>query len=162
MAVSDSRFHPHVIVVGDRHSGFVQETIRLAGEYDLGVTQCDDIYSAATELARRRDRFLMVAGTFRQLMRGKGDFFALAQRNRVPCCCLLDGESDVERDKVLAAVRLSVRLAGEMADIRQFIEDRLAPEGRRCPEADEEDFFSEQFRATEDELKALLRQETDG
>ena len=49
-----------------------------------------------------------------------------------------------------------------MAEIRQFLEDRLAAEGHRGPEADEEDFCGEQFRATEDELKALLRQETDG
>jgi hypothetical protein len=161
MAASNSHFHPRVIVVGDGHSDFVKETVRLVGEYKLAVTQCDDIYSAATELARHPDRFLLVTGTFRQLMRGKGDFFALAERNGVPCCCLLDRESDVERDKILAVARLGVRLAGEMADIRRFIEDRLDAEGCHSQDVDEADFFSEEFRATEDELKALLR-ETDG
>jgi len=162
MAASDSQFHPRVIVVGDRHSDFAMEVGRLAAEYDLAMTPCDDIYSAATELAGHPDRFTMVTGMFRQLIRGKGDFFALTERDGVPCCCLLDKEGDVDRDKILMAVRLGVRLAGEMADIRQFLEDRLAAGGHRGPEADEEDFFREQFRATEDELEALLRQETDG
>ncbi len=156
MAAGDARFHSHVIVVGDRHSDFVQEMGQLAGECGLAATQCDDIYLAATELARHSGGFLMVTGMFRQLIRGKGDFFALAGRNGVCCCCLLDKESDVERDKILAAVRLGVRLAGDIADIRQFLQDRMAAEGH------DENLFSEPFRATEDELKALLRQETDG
>ena len=136
--------------------------VRLAGECELSVTRCDDIYSAATELARHRGRSLMVAGQFRQLMTENGEFCALARRNGVPCCGLLDGTTHVERDKVLAAVRLGVRLAGEMADIRRFLEDRMAAEGSRGEEADEDGFSGEQFRATDEELKALLRQETDG
>jgi len=162
MAANDARFHPRVIVVGDRHSSFAEEVGRLAAEYDLAVASCDDIYSAATELAGHPDRFLMVTGMFRQLTRGRGDFFALAERHGVPCCCLMDKQSDVERHKILAAVHRGVRLAGEVADIRRFLENRLAAEGHRGPEADEEDFRGEQFRATEDELKALLRQETNG
>jgi hypothetical protein len=161
MAARDSHFHPRVIVVGDLHGDFVKEMVRLAGECDLAATRCDDVYSAAAELARHPDRFLMVTGTFRQLMRGKGDFFALARRNGVPCCCLLDRESDVERDKILAVVRMGVRLVGETAEIREFLEDRLDAEGCRSRNADEEDFFGERFRTTEDELKALLR-ETNG
>jgi len=162
MAASESHLHPRVIVVGDRHNGFVKEMVCLAGEYELAVTPCDDVYSAVTELARHPDRSLLVIGQFRQLMRGKGDFLALAQRHGTHCCCLLDEESGMERDKILTAVRLGVRLAGEMADIREFLTGRLAAEGPRGPETNEEDLFREELRATEDELKALLRQETDG
>jgi hypothetical protein len=162
MASQDSHLHSRVIVIGDRNSRFVEEMVRLAREYELAVTPCDDIYSAATELARQPDQFLTVLGTFRQLAREKGYFITLAQRHGVPCCCLLDRESDVERDKILAAVRMGVRLAGEMADIREFLRDRLEAEGDRGEDADEEDLFGEEFRATEDELNALLRQETDG
>lgn len=160
MSPGDSQFHSRVIVVADRDSDFVKEMDHLVAEYDLAAAQCDDIYSAATELARHPDRFLMVTGVFRQLIRGKGDFFTLAERNGVQCCCLLDKESGVERDKLLAAVRLGVRLAGEVADIRQFLEDRLAADGCRGSESDREDLRGEPFLATEDELKALLRQET--
>ncbi len=162
MAAGDARSHSRVIVVGDRDSAFVREMDQLAAEYGLAVTQCDDIYLAATELARHPGGFLMVAGMFRQLIKGKGDFFALTGRTGVHCCCLLDKDSGVERDKILAAVRLGVRLAGDMADIRRFLHDRWAVEGHPGPQGREEDFLSEQFRATEDELKALLRQETDG
>jgi len=162
MASPDSHLHSRVIVVGDRNSRFVEEVVHLACEHELAVTPCDDIYSAATELARQPDRFLMVIGTIRQLTRGKGGLLSLAERNGVPCCCLLDRESDVERDKILAAVRMGVRLVGEMADIREFLRDRLEAEGYRGEDADEEDLFGEEFRATEDELKALLRRETDG
>jgi hypothetical protein len=161
MTATDSRFPPRVIVVGDRHSAFVKEVVRLAGDCGLAVTPCDDIYSAAAELARHPNRFLGVTGIFRKLARCKGDFFALARRSGVPCCCLVDRESHVERDKILAAVRLGVRLAGETADIREFLEERLDAGEYRSPEA-QEDFFGEEFRATEDELNALLRQETDG
>jgi len=150
-----------VIVVGDGDSGFVREVIRLAGDYGLAVTPCDDIYSAAAELARHPDRLLTVAGIFKQLARFKGEFFALVRRKGVPCCCFVDRESHVERDKILAAVRMGVRLAGEMAEVRRFLEERLDADECRSPEAGE-DFFGEEFRATEDELSALLRQETDG
>jgi hypothetical protein len=158
----DARVFPRIIVVGERHSRFVTEMVRLAGEYDLAVTQCDDIYSAATELARRPDRVLMVVGALRQLAIGKYDFFSLAQRNGVRCCCLLDREADVERDRILTVVRLGVRLAGEIADIRTFLDERLAAEGDRSAEADGEDLLSEKFRESEDEIKALLWQESDG
>jgi hypothetical protein len=162
MAPTDSQFHSHVIVVADRHNHFLKEVDHLAAEYGLAVTPCDDIYSAATELAGHPDRFLMVTGMFRRLTREKGDFFALARRHGVPCCCLLDAASTVERDRIAAAVRLGARLAGQMADIRRFLEDRLAIEGHRDTNPHEGDSLSEQFRATEDELKVLLRQETDG
>jgi len=149
-------------VVGERQSRFVAETVRLAGEYDLAVTQCDDIYSAATELAHPPDRFLLVVGQFRQLARGKYDFLSLAQRRGVHCCCLLDREAHVEQDKLLAVVRLGVRLAGEPADIRSFLDERLAAEGDRSVEADRDSSFDEEFRASEDEIRALLGQESDG
>ena len=158
----NARVHPHIIVVGERQNRIVTEAVRLAGEYDLVVTRCDDIYSAATELARHPDRFLMVVGAFRQLSRNKYDFFSLAQRNGVHCCCLLDREADIERDKILAVVRLGIRLAGEMADIRNFLGERLAAGGSHDVQADGEDLFSEKFRASEDEIKALLGQESDG
>jgi len=160
MVVNNSPFH--VIVVGDRHGDFVRDMGDLAAEYGLGVTRCDDIYLAAAELARHPGQFLVAAGMFRRLIRGKGDFFALAQRNGVHCCCLLGEERHLERDIVLAAMRLGVRLAGDMADVRQFLSGRPAAERRPGPEVDTQDFFGEPFRATEDELKALLRQETDG
>ena len=83
MSPGDSQFHSRVIVVADRDSDFVKEMDHLVAEYDLAAAQCDDIYSAATELARHPDRFLMVTGVFRQLIRGKGDFFTLAERNGV-------------------------------------------------------------------------------
>jgi len=158
----DARVYPRIIVVGERRSRFVTETIRLADEYDLVVTPCDDIYSAATELGRHPDRFLMVVGQFRQLARGKCCFFSLARRNGVHCCCLLDREADVERNQILAVARFGVRLVGEPADIRSFLNERLAAAGYRGADADGEDLFSEKFRASEEEIRALLGQESDG
>lgn len=158
MAASDSHVHTHVIVLGDRHDDSVEEMVRLAGEYDLEATRCDDIYSAAAELARHPDRFLMVTGLFRHLARAKGDFFALARRGGVPCCCLLGRESDVERDKVRAAVRMDVRLVADVADLRRVLEDRLDADAERCPTAEAKDFAGAEFRATADELKALLKE----
>ena len=158
----DARVYPRIMVVGERRSRLVTETVRLADEYDLTVTPCDDIYSAATELARHPNRFLMVVGSFRQLARGKCDFFLLARRKGVHCCCLLDGEAEVERNKILRAVRSGVRLAGGLADIRSFLDERLVAAGYRGADADGEDLFNEKFRASEEEIKALLGLESDG
>jgi hypothetical protein len=88
-------------------------------------------------------------------------FIALADRHGVPCCCLLDGGGGAEGAGILAAVRLGVRLAGEIADVREFLRDRLEAQGDRGEDADE-DLFREELRTTEDELKALLGRETDG
>lgn len=159
MAAGDAHLRPRVIAVGDRRSGFMKDMARLAGEYDLAIAACDDVYSAVLELARDSGRCLIVAGTVRELVRRKSDFFALAKRKGVPCCCLLDRDSDVERDKILAAVRAGAYLAGEAADVRQFFEDQLAAERHRVANGEQEDLFSEPFRASEAEIKALLRQD---
>jgi hypothetical protein len=158
MAAGDAHLRPRVIAVGSRRSGFMKEMARLAGEYDLAIAACDDVYCAALELARDTGRCLMVAGMFRELARRKGDFFALAERKGVRCCCLLDRDGDVEREKILAAVRAGVHLAGEAADVRQFLEDQLAAERHRFAGGEQEDLFSEPFRASEAEITALLRQ----
>ncbi|MBN1510164.1 MAG: hypothetical protein JW955_25175 [Sedimentisphaerales bacterium] len=161
MASQDAHLPSRVIVVGDRRSRFAEEMVHLAREYELAVTLCDDVYSAATELARQGDPFLAVVGTLRQLKIEKWSFLSLADRDGVPCCCLLDGESDMERAQVLAVVRMGVRLAGDMTDIREFLRDRLKADGDRGEDADD-DLSGVEFRATEEELRALLRHETDG
>lgn len=159
MAAGDAHFRPRVIAVGGRRSDFMREMARLADEYDLSITACEDVYCAAVELARDCGRCLMVAGMFREMARGKGDFFTLAGRKGVPCCCLLDPDGEVERDKILAAVRAGVHLVGDAADVRQFLEDQLAAERPRVAGGEQEDLFSEPFRASEAEIKALLRRD---
>jgi hypothetical protein len=148
-----------IVVVGDPSGSFAREAARVAGPYGLGVSFCADVYQAATELARRPAGFLAVTGDFRELARGKGEFLALLERRGVPCCCLLDGT--VEREAVLAAVRRGVRLAGSMADIREFLEDCLAAGSDRPPSVEPDSPAPDDYRATEAEIEALLRPDED-
>jgi hypothetical protein len=159
MAAGDADRRPHLLVVGGRDSRFVQEAARLADQCGLAVTPCDDIYSAAAELARTPERFLAVAGLFQLLATCQGDFFALAQRRGVACCCLLDAGRDVDRRRVPAAVRRGVHVIGDPAEVREFLEARLAAAGR--PPREQDDPSAEDCRPTDAEIKALLEQETD-
>jgi hypothetical protein len=156
MAAGDVHRHSRILVIGDRGSGFVQETARLAGQCGLAVTSCDDIYSAAAALAQSPGQFVAVAGLFRHLAIGKGEFMALASRRGVPCCCLLDAQRGADRRGLLAAVRRGVHIIGEPAEMREFLEDRLAAAGR--PPGDD-DLAAEDYRATDAEVKALLGQD---
>jgi alkanesulfonate monooxygenase SsuD/methylene tetrahydromethanopterin reductase-like flavin-dependent oxidoreductase (luciferase family) len=159
MAAGDVQPPPRILVIGDRESSFVQATARLADRYGLAVTSCDDVYAGVAALAAAPGRFLAVAGLFRHLATGKGDFFTLASRRSVPCCCLFDARSAADRRKLPAAVRRGVHIVGDPAEIREFLEDRLADAG--CNASGGEDLSAEDGRATEAEIEALLGQETD-
>ena len=156
MAAGGAHLYPRVILVGDQGSHFVQEAAHLAGEYELAVAQCDDVYSAVTELTRDGGPALVIAETFRKLARGNGGFFTVVERYAAHCCCLLDAERGIEHDQVLAAVRRGVRLAGGMTDVREFLKDALAAGTDSSQAADEDNLFSEESRASEAELQALL------
>lgn len=159
MAAAQAHPHPRILVIGDRDSRFVQEAARLARRHGLGVTSCEDVYSAAAELALSSGQFVAVAGLLRHLATGKGDFMALASRRGVPCCCLLDANRSADRRGLAAAVRRGVHVIGEPAEMREFLEDRLGAAGRSP--GDEDALSAEDYRATEAEIDALLGQETD-
>ena len=142
-----------MLLVGDEDGTFVREAVQLAGEYELATVRCDDVYSAVAELARDGDPQTVVAGTFRDLARENGTFFALARHRGVRCCCLLEPNA-AEREMILAAVRLGVHPIGESGDLRAFLESWLAESRRRV--------LLDDTRMTEAELRALLGRPTDG
>lgn len=162
MVAGDSNLHPRVIVVGDRGVHFVNEAIRVAQECELDMIRCDDVYSAVKELAKSAHRRFMVVGAVSELAKETGRFFSLAQENGVRCCCLLDEEGVAKREEVLAAVRKGAHLVGGTEEMREFIENWLAAGGCHSESPGANSFLSEDLRATEAELRALLGQETDG
>lgn len=160
MVAGGSHAHPRVVVVGSRGDAFVGEVIEVAVAYELEVIRCDDVYSATMELAGRTGGWCAAIGRFRYLKRDKYMFFDLARRNGVRCCCLLDNGPAAEHEKVMAAVRRGARPAGGIEDVRVFLKDWLAAQGRPGRPV-EDDVRDEDFRATQAELSALLGHRTD-
>ena len=159
MAADDAQRQSRILVVGDPDNSFVTQAVHLAGQYGLAVTSCDDVYAAAAELARAPERFMAVAGLFGRLAAGHGDFFALVCRRGVPCCCLLDARRGADRRRAPAAIRRGVHVVGDPAEMREFLEAQLpAADGRPCGR---DELALDDCRASEAEIKALLRQETD-
>ena len=156
MVANDSHLHAGVIVVGDQRDPLVNEMVRLAQDYELEVIRCDDVYSAVTPLAKRADRCFMVVGALGELTREEGRFFALARESGARCCCLLDTDVTIEREKVLAAVRMGAYLVGQTEEMRELVEGWLAAEGCHPGGTRAGPFLNEDFRATEAELRALL------
>lgn len=161
MAAGGLHLRPRVIVVGDGRNAFVREAAELAGRYELAVTQREDIYSAVTALAQSADRPRLVAGLARALAIEDGRFFALAQRNGVPCCCLVDENAAAAQGQLLAVVRRGARLVWRIEEFRAILDEWLAAQDRHPQEA-EDDLLHEAARVTETELKALLGHESDG
>jgi hypothetical protein len=151
MVEGDSARHPYVVVVGDARDDLVTHVLRLAREYEIGATRCDDVYSAVVELAAQGSRRLWVIGRFREMARENSRFFTLAARNGARCCCLVDQDSPTGRSGVLAAVRTGVLLVARMEEIEPILEAWLASGG--CHSGG---LAEEEFRATEAELDALL------
>ena len=148
-----------MIVVGDRSDALVRTTVQLAEEYELDTACCHDVYSAVAELADVEVGAAMVIGQFDELKRENEALFALVGRSRTACCCLLDAESIADRKAILYAVRVGVRLMGEVSEVRECLERWLATD--RCGVGNEGLDIAD-CRATEAELEALLGQETDG
>ena len=159
MVAGDSQLQPGVVVVGGKRARFVTEALQLAGEYELDVIRCADVYSAVAELAMGAGRCLMVIGTLGELAQEQGRLFALAETSGARCCCLLDETESADRQQILLAVRGGASLAGQIEELRNAFETWLVARG--CPAKRDEEFLDEDCRATEAEISALLGQEKD-
>lgn len=158
-----------VVIVGDQGDERTQVLIRLARESRIDVLQCNDVYTAAVQIARAADRRLLVAGSIRELAREDGAFFRVAAAHGVRCCCLLDSGDTMGREALLAAVRAGATILGSAQELQGVLQEWLArtgmddpprvargasPAGR--PGRDAVDAIYEDLRATETELDALL------
>ncbi len=162
MVEGDLARHPYVIVVGDARDDLVAQTLRLAGEYEVDVTRCDDIYAAVAELAAPGHGGVLLVGRFRELARQRGRLFALAARHRARSCCLLESDASARQGDILSAVRAGIVLVGCVEEIEPILEDWLACNGGRQSGPGRRGLTDDEFRATEAELNALLGREVDG
>ena len=160
MVEGDSARHRRVIVVDGRRDGLVGQTLRLTSDYDVEITQCDDVYSAVAELAAPGKSAVLLVGQLRELARENGRLFALAERNRAQCCCVLEPGRPAAQADVLAAIGGNVSLVAQAEELERVVQEWLAQSRCRerpagCNLADDE------FRATEAELRALLERDVD-
>jgi len=152
---------PCVVVVGGPCSEFVRTTVRLAREYEIEAVQCDDVYSAVAATAQAVGRPALVFGQMRDLARENGRFFEIAAANATCCCCVLEEGGAMCREGILPAVRAGASILGHADQMRGVLEQWLADSRRRSPRGRLGDLFSEDLRATEAELRALLGQDAD-
>lgn len=155
MAKGSPGLDPCVIVVGDPRSEWTREMVRLAQEYEVEPVSCDNAYAAAARLASTGRRTFLV-GRMRDLTREEGRLLALAARNDVPCCCLVEKDALVRHHGVRAALRAGVSLIFETPEARAVIEDWLARGPRRALCLEVSGLPEENVRPTEAELGALL------
>ncbi|MBN1360191.1 MAG: hypothetical protein JW993_06345 [Sedimentisphaerales bacterium] len=160
MVEGDSARHPCVLVVGDALDELVAQTLRVANEYEVDVTRCDDIYWAVAELAGRRHGSVLLVGRFGALAREHGRLFVVSVRNGARCCCLLDRDNPSGQDRLLAAGQAGVVFIGRVEEVESILVDWLA--GHRCRDGVGGCWLTDdEFRATEAELNALLGREVD-
>jgi hypothetical protein len=148
-----------VIVVRALRRQLVTEVTRLAAEYEVDVTLCDDVYAAVAELAGAASPCALVIGQLRELAKENGRLFRVAVRNGARCCVWLDAESPAQRGEVLGVIRAGASVVEGIEEIRGMIENWLARTGRHLGPTRATD---EEWLASEAELNALLGQEADG
>ena len=158
MVDGDLGRHLAVLVVADTHDALAADLSGLAGEYEVDVIRCEDVYTAVAELALLRGRRVLVVGRLRELAKENRRVFAIAARHGARCCGLLDPETPVERDVILASMWAGVSVVDTTDDIRGVFAAWLS--GSECRFPEPVVCLDEEYRATEAELNALLGQET--
>jgi hypothetical protein len=185
MAKDNSGLGSCLLVVGNPGGELAQTAASLAREAGIDAVACDDVYAAVTQIAKTADRRLLIAGRIQDLAREKGSFFRIAAAHAVRCCCLLDKAGPAGRagdslhapshlgprtQDLLAAVHAGAAVLSDARDLRDILEEWLAPARRHDaprsgPESsqaqrrtrDADDASYGDLRATEAELSALLR-----
>ena len=151
---------PRMIVVGDRHSGFVRKMARLAREHEIEMARCDDVWMAVAETARARGRRVLVTGTLEELARESGRFFGIAAVRRVRCCCVLGESAEPGRRGLLQALRSGVAVVSD-ADMPDVLDAWLNANGDHSPRSGLGSLSDDELRPTREEIMALLGHETD-
>ena len=159
MVEGDSRRRVCLIVGGMSRDRWITELRRITVNYQVSVARCDNIYTAVTELVRRRNQSVLVVGLLCDLTPEEGRFFSVASRNGARCCAVLEGPRPVAAGALMAAVRGGAAVVDRVDDVRGVIEHWLSGMGYHWERAA---LAQEEYRATEAELKALLGQEADG
>jgi hypothetical protein len=159
MVEGDLGRHLVVMVVAAGHDALIVDASRLAGEYEVDMIRCEDVYATVVELAVSRGRRALVIGRLREMAKENRHLFRIAARHGARCCALLDPEAPIERTVVLTAMRAGVAVVETTDEVRAVLAAWLAGgEGRPFRPTVCHD---EEYRATEAELNALLGQETD-
>ena len=162
MVEGDSSPDLGLIAIGDAKDVPNQDAVRLADEYELELTVCEDVYSAVAALAARTGKRFLIVGRLRRLASEDGLFFQVAARNGARCLCVLETDRAPDRGEVLAALGAGAQVVGRVEDVRAILEEWLSrndcdddlPVGRSRA--------IEEFRTTDAELDALLGHELDG
>jgi hypothetical protein len=164
MVEGDLKLDRCLMAVGDLGATTATDLVRLAGEYEIALATCDNIYMAVAELASQPERPTLIVGQLEELTRENGVFFPIAARNGARCCCRLKANEPSDCAAMTVAVQKGARLISGNGDLAVAIGDWLAAGPNRAvvPAADERECADEDFRTTQAELSALLGQELDG
>jgi hypothetical protein len=150
-----------LMAVGDLDGPAAADLARLAGEYEIAVTACENIYAAVAELAGRPDRDTLIVGQLEELTRENGAFFAIAARHSARCGCWLRADRPSDGAALTAAVQGGARFINGNSDLAVMLADWFAADrdNANTPVANDLRRVDEELRTTQAELSALLGQE---
>lgn len=78
----------YAIVVGSSSDDFAAYATRVLGEYDIDYVRCDDVYSAAAQLAKCKHGNILVTGQLGRLIKEQGRLVEKISEKGMVCCCL--------------------------------------------------------------------------
>ena len=153
-----------VIVIAG-FSGLVSELAELAEFFDdfgVGVTICEDVYSALAEIVaeRRGDEKLLVIGSLAQLCAEDMRFLEIcAGRDDTNCCCFVNGKAGLDIKKVIQILGSKAFLAAEISDLESILAEISSVENALQEErwAEQRNIDKKEFALTRAEMDALCR-----
>lgn len=148
--------HLCMVVIGTASAQFVQDSFRLADEYEVAFVRCDDVYSAVAEVAGRPKRSCLIVGTAAELAREQGRFFSIAAAHAAHCASVTDHLDTMQQRTLVEAARAGASIVTGIDDLRAVVEDWLVRSTCDSSQRQEDDLLSPAFQATDEELRALL------
>jgi len=148
------------IVVGNDGDEFVRQSHKLLNDYEIELICCDNVYSAASQLAKNTYNNTVVIGRLEQLSREKGRFLRKIREKDIICFCLVDGSSAQKQRQTSAAKQMQAFIINEPAEIGEMmlklLAGDLAGSSKKKARSAPSSFIEKGFLPTKAELEALL------
>ena len=139
-----------VVIIGSSADSFIQSISKITSKYEIEHVFCNDIYSAAAQIAKNQFKNLLVIARFENLKKENEWFLKISCQKNITCCCIKNGTFS-RRSK-----NMNLRFIGQLEEIEDIFSE-LTADRINCPKPVSNKFLKEQFMATHEEIDALLQ-----